>query len=49
MVNCASTSNAEPKAISKKWQKSISESLDDHSAIFEGMETVARSIWSVNA
>jgi len=39
MINCVSSSNADPNAISKNLAKSFSEFLDAPSAIFEGIET----------
>jgi hypothetical protein len=44
MINCVSSSNAEPSAISKNRAKSFSEFLDAPSAILEGIETADRVI-----
>tara|TARA_B110000879_G_C10793424_1_gene363685 strand:- start:237 stop:422 length:186 start_codon:yes stop_codon:yes gene_type:complete len=48
MINCVSSSNADPNAISKNLAKSFSEFLDAPSAIFEGIETADLVICELN-
>ena len=48
MINCVSSSNAEPSAISKNLAESFSEFIDAPSVMFEGIETVDKIIWELN-
>ena len=43
IVNCVSTSKTEPREISKKCAKSVSELLEDPSEILDEIETAALS------
>ncbi len=47
MESWASSSKAEPIAMSRKRAKSAEVLRDDPSAILEGMETAARCIWLI--
>ena len=48
ITNCVFSSYSEPFAIDKNWRNSLFPPLPNPSAIFEGIETAALLIWSLN-